>query len=82
MANAYTCTFLTGRLDYVYCPGLKDKVAYAQFLHDGSEVRQKDIEAWQAAHDLLPHSDKDLLALNLPANKPNTEIPVIELFLK
>lgn len=41
-----------------------DKVAYAQFLHDGSEILM----------------DKD--GFKLPIAKPNTVIPVIEVFLK
>jgi alpha-L-fucosidase len=50
-------------------PGLKGKVKYAQFLHDGSEIKMKD-------------GDKGSLALDLPVIKPNVEIPVIELVLQ
>jgi alpha-L-fucosidase len=48
--------------------GYGDKVKYAQFLHDASEIK-------------LTRSD-NTLNLALPVNKPNVEIPVIELFLK
>jgi alpha-L-fucosidase len=48
--------------------GFGDKVKYAQFLHDASEIQQAT-------------SDNDL-NLSLPVNKPNVEIPVIEVFLK
>jgi len=41
-----------------------DKVEYAQFLHDASEIRF------------------DEEGFSLPVLKPNTEIPVIEVFLK
>jgi alpha-L-fucosidase len=51
--------------------GYKDKVNYAQFLHDNSEL-QVDIEK----------SSGNTLVLKLPKRKPNFEIPVIELMLK
>ena len=41
-----------------------DKIEYAQFLHDGSEVKF------------------DESAIYTPVVKPDTEIPVIEVFLK
>lgn len=52
-------------------PGYKGKVKYAQFLHDHSEVRIKEGDA--GSNDLV---------LSLPAIKPNSEIPVIELILQ
>jgi len=48
--------------------GYGDKVKYAQFLHDASEIKQSV-------------SDNDL-NLTIPVNKPPVEVPVIELFLK
>jgi alpha-L-fucosidase len=48
--------------------GYGEKVKYAQFLHDASEIKRS-------------YSENDL-NLILPVNKPNVEIPVIELFLK
>lgn len=50
--------------------GYKDKVKYAQFLHDNSEL-QVDAEK----------SKGNTLVLKLPKKKPNFEIPVIELIL-
>ena len=61
-------------------PGYKGKVKYAQFLHDASEIqisgpfynhRQGDQKA----------SENDL-TLRLPVNKPDIEIPVIEIYLE
>ena len=49
-------------------PGYKNKIGYAQFLHDASEVRYKE-----------QGSD---IVLSLPAGKPAIEVPVIELMLK
>ncbi|QIA08901.1 alpha-L-fucosidase [Draconibacterium halophilum] len=58
--------------------GYGDKVKYAQFLHDASEIKMGKpyghwVEQEQAENDIN---------LQLPVNKPNVEIPVIELFLK
>ncbi len=50
-------------------PGYKGKVKYAQFLHDNSELRI----AKQEGEDVV---------LNLPAQKPDVEIPVVELVLQ
>ena len=49
-------------------PGYKDKIKYAQFLHDASEVRYKE-----QGNDIV---------LILPISKPNVEVPVIELVLQ
>ncbi|MBZ4187471.1 alpha-L-fucosidase [Niabella beijingensis] len=49
-------------------PGYADKIQYAQFLHDASEVLYK--------------TENGDIVLELPKQKPPYEIPVIELFLK
>lgn len=51
--------------------GYDDKVVYAQFLHDNSEL-PRDSNKSTAGN----------LALKLPKKKPNFEIPVIELTIK
>ena len=60
--------------------GFAGKVEYAQFLHDGSEVRFTEGKV-EHFGDGLSQSD-DLLVLSLPAIKPPVVVPVIELFLK
>ena len=61
--------------------GLGDKVAYAQFLHDGSEIglQSKD---WTAAFAGQDNAERNTLMLELPSPGPNVTIPVIELFMK
>lgn len=60
-------------------PGYKGKVKYAQFLHDASELQ---ITAPYGHHmQGSVATDKDL-NLRLPVNKPNVEVPVIEVFLE
>lgn len=60
-------------------PGYKGKIKYAQFLHDGSEVR---ITAPSGYHRIEDESTVNDLNLSLPVTKPNVEIPVIELMLE
>ena len=59
-------------------PGYKGKIKYAQFLHDASELL---ITAPYGHHMQGSISTENDLNLRLPVNKPNVEIPVIELFL-
>jgi alpha-L-fucosidase len=60
-------------------PGYKEKVKYAQFLHDASEI---NITAPYGHHMQGSVATENDLNLRLPVNKPNVEIPVIEVFLK
>ena len=53
-------------------PGMADKVAYIQFLHDASEIR------FSAGRDEAISN----LNVQLPVLKPPVEIPVLEVFLK
>ena len=59
-------------------PGMRGRVKYAQFLHDASELL---ITAPYGHHRQGDISTEDDLNLRLPVNKPNVEIPVIELIL-
>lgn len=52
-------------------PGYTNKIKYAQFLHDDSELQYKPSD-----------TNPDDLVLKLPVKKPGFEIPVIELILK
>jgi alpha-L-fucosidase len=53
---------------HLHLDGFAGKVEYAQLLNDASEVR------W--------NEHGDTLTLNLPVQKPNVTLPVIELFMK
>lgn len=57
--------------------GYKDKVKYAQFLHDASEIQITAPRGHWIKQEL---AEKDI-NLRLPVNKPPVEIPVIELIL-
>lgn len=54
-----------------------DKIEYAQFLHDGSEVKVKDKVRTTHSGDPVRYT-----YLSLPVIKPDVEIPVVECFLK
>jgi len=64
-AHVYAYPFGVLRL-----PDLGGKVEYAQFLHDGSELRFET------------EKDSGALLLHLPALAPNQIVPVVEIFLK
>jgi alpha-L-fucosidase len=69
-------------LRHIHLPGLADRVLYAQFLHDGSEVDRIVIDPHQEAQNLVMQGTPGTLTLELPAEKPPVAVPVVELFLK
>ena len=63
----------------IYLENYAGKFKYAQLLHDGSEV--KFIDSMYSS--VLSEEVKEgTLIIRLPINKPEVEVPVIELFLK
>jgi alpha-L-fucosidase len=66
-------------LNFLTLRGMKGKVKYAQFLHDMSEIKVTGTYGYiPLANNGLTEQDMNLL---LPVNKPNVEIPVIEIIL-
>ena len=55
-----------------------DKIEYAQFLHDASELKVSK----PAGYWIKQETGENDVNLILPVNKPGVEIPVIEIFLK
>lgn len=62
-------------------PGLAGKIAYAQFLHDASEIRYQE-EAPSAYRNLTDSIGEKPVFLSIPEHQPDILIPVIEIFLK
>ena len=60
--------------------GFAGKVDYAQFLHDGSEIKFTEKSSTHFS-ECRTKAD-DLLVLELPVPAPDVTVPVIELFLK
>lgn len=68
---------------HVHLPGLGDRVAYAQLLNDASEIEMRVIDPHQGAQNTtLGGLDANTLTLELPVQRPDVLVPVIELFLK
>jgi alpha-L-fucosidase len=68
---------------HVHLDGLVGKVAYAQLLNDGSEIRfLEGGAAGEHANTSVRDVGLDTLTLILPVQPPPATIPVIELFLK
>lgn len=59
-------------------PGYAGKVKYAQFLHDGSEIKITQ----RTEYGTQEGASAGDINLSLPVLKPNVEIPVIELMLE
>ncbi|MEN3310081.1 MAG: alpha-L-fucosidase [Micromonosporaceae bacterium] len=69
-------------LSHVHLPGLAGRVRYAQLLHDASEVRTRVIDEHQAADTTaMGGLAPDTLTLDLPVQRPDVTVPVVELFL-
>ena len=66
-------------MQHLTLPGYKGKVKYAQFLHDGSEIKMTEKYGYMPIKEGVA-GENDLI-LNLPMKKPNYEIPVIEVLL-
>lgn len=80
--NAETNRLYVHLLDYPMkwftLKGFGEKVKYAQFLHDGSEIKFGKPRRNVTHQETLAKED---IILVLPMLKPNVEIPVIELIL-
>jgi alpha-L-fucosidase len=67
---------------HLHLPGLAGRVKYAQFLHDASEIRTRVIDpAQKAGNTTMGAPAPDALTLDLPVQRPDVAVPVIELFL-
>jgi alpha-L-fucosidase len=64
----------------LHLEGFKGKFKYAQLLNDGSEIKFYS-PTREGSHTTETTKDGDVI-LNLPVQKPNVEVPVIELILE
>lgn len=67
---------------HIHLKGLSGKVKYAQFLHDGSEVKMRDSADGKTYSSLISKTPAGAVTVDLPVVKPAVEVPVIELILK
>lgn len=69
--------------DAVHLPGLAERVEYAQFLHDASEVQREVADPDRpAGMTSSAGQPAGTLSLLLPSRRPDVDIPVVELFLR
>lgn len=66
---------------HIHLEGLLGRVKYAQFLHDASEVRLRNLSSEADSSPTVPPGEAGILTLELPIQKPDVKVPVIELFL-
>lgn len=65
---------------HIHLDGLAGRLAYAQLLHDASEV--KIVASGGEGSHIQPEIRADSVTLEVPVVKPDVVVPVIELFLK
>jgi len=65
----------------IHLSGMAGKVKYAQLLNDASEIRFRDAKT-EVHAALNAKTRAGDLTLELPALKPDVEVPVVEIFLK
>lgn len=67
---------------HVHLPGLSGQISYAQLLSDASEIQLVEADPNRAAENTQPGGQPaGTLTLQLPVRRPETAVPVIELFL-
>lgn len=71
----------TWPMRHIHLEGMAGKIGYAQLLHDGSEVKVIDSDPHaQAQNTSLPGAE-GVATLELPIQRPDVLVPVVELFL-
>jgi alpha-L-fucosidase len=74
--------FFSWPMGHIHLQGLAGKVKYAQLLNDASEIKRIVNDPHQTAQNTrMGGVSADTLTLDLPTQKPNVLVPVIELFL-
>jgi len=63
-------------------PEIADKIEYAQLLNDASEIKIQVHDPNQEHTSMSEKNNANTLILELPIQRPDVAVPVIELFLK
>lgn len=69
-------------LRHLHLKELSGKVEYIQFLHDHSEVKWRGFDPKEVITTTETRINKNNILLELPLNKPDQIVPVIEIVLK
>jgi alpha-L-fucosidase len=68
---------------HLHLPGLAGRVKYAQLLHDASEIRFKEYSGAETDSNTgVKDIPEGTVTLSLPVQKPDVEVPVVEIFLR
>ena len=67
---------------HVHLPNLAGKVAYAQFLHDASEIKRHELDPTDQGNMAPKGMAANTLTLELPVQQPEVLVPIVELFLR
>ncbi|MCJ8008240.1 alpha-L-fucosidase [Lederbergia wuyishanensis] len=67
---------------HIHLDGLSGKIDYAQLLHDASEVQYKEHDPNESLTSISTRIKPGSVTLELPIQKPDIPIPVVEIFLK
>jgi alpha-L-fucosidase len=69
-------------MKHIHLSGMAERVRYAQLLHDASEVQRTVVDPSQAAQNTtMAGLPPGTLTLELPIQRPDVLVPVVELFL-
>lgn len=74
--------FMNWPSSYLILPDMQGKIAYAQFLHDYSEVQFVENNSSVLHGNLAVRAPQNSVTLKLPIKAPDVTVPVIELILK
>ena len=66
---------------HIHLEAMAGKIEYAQLLHDGSEVFVKDSDPEARAQNTSMPGAEGVVTLELPVQRPDVLVPVVELFL-
>lgn len=67
---------------HIHLSGVAGRIEYAQLLHDASQVFVKEPDAEARAQNTTAPGEEGVVTLELPVQRPNVLVPVVELFLR
>lgn len=69
-------------LRHIHFEGFAGRIEYAQLLNDGSEVLFRDADPMAVAQNTAMPEEEGSVILEVPIQRPDVMVPVIELFLR
>jgi alpha-L-fucosidase len=76
------CHIFNWPFRHLHLDNMAGKIEYAQLLHDASEIPFQEVTETGTRRDMDDGRKKKSVILNLPVEKPDVTVPVVELFLK